>query len=401
MFQKYLYWLNPVPMKPLQFHILALAVAFNLSSALAQTRSSSHYVVIGAFRILDNAVRYTAQANKNGFNAQYAINPVKQLYYVHLLNTDDRSKAFNLLIKIKVETIYKDAWVFSGKLGNEDTVKPTPIVELKTEPNKQPVVTVSPVKDTIKVAPPEVDSTLIKKPVEVKKPKGSPFYIRVVSKEGGKELFGALQLQEPGATRYEAIKSGEIVYLEAPSNKKGLYKVMAQVPGYKQSDLEFPYASTAAEKGSQNETIVTLTVAKAKKGDYIDFNSVHFFKNTSVMQAESENELNGLVNLMKENLKYKIKIHGHCNGTQSRESYTMGTSTKFFAMDPTGNKKQTISSKELSQARAETVKNYLVQQGIDASRIGTKGEGGKIPLYPEGGTLGQYNDRVEVEFVKN
>jgi len=30
-----------------------------------------------------------------------------------------------------------------------------------------------------------------------------------------------------------------------------------------------------------------------------------------------------------------------------------------------------------------------------------KGEGGKVPLYPEGGTLGQYNDRIEVEFVKN
>jgi outer membrane protein OmpA-like peptidoglycan-associated protein len=79
----------------------------------------------------------------------------------------------------------------------------------------------------------------------------------------------------------------------------------------------------------------------------------------------------------------------------------MGTSTEFFALDPKGNKKETITSKELSVARAESVKAYLIQQGIDASRISTKGEGGRVPLYPESGTLGQYNDRVEVEFVKN
>ncbi len=86
---------------------------------------------------------------------------------------------------------------------------------------------------------------------------------------------------------------------------------------------------------------------------------------------------------------------------KSASPYTMGTSTNFFAMDPAANKKETISSKDLSYARAETVRAYLVQQGIENDRITLKGEGGKVPIYPEGGTLGQYNDRVEVEFIKN
>jgi len=55
----------------------------------------------------------------------------------------------------------------------------------------------------------------------------------------------------------------------------------------------------------------------------------------------------------------------------------------------------------LSQRRAEAVKAYLGQKGIDAGRVSTKGEGGSVPLYPEGGTLGQYNDRVEIEFIKH
>lgn len=393
---------------PKAFVFLFLLLSFSFQGT-SQTKES-HYVVIGAFRVVDNAARFTASANRNGFSAQYALQPERKLFYVYLLTTSDKKKAYNFLIKIKVETNYKDAWVYSGKLGTDEVTqpepKPEPKVEPKIEPKIEPVIepVVSPVKkDSVKIETPKIDSSTLKKtePVEVKKPKGKPFYIRVVSKADGKELFGNLQLQEPGATQYQAVKSGEVIYLEAPRNKKGTYNLIAQLPGYKQSSLAFNYSLASTEKGGQNEEIITLNLDKAKKGDYIDFTNVHFFKNTSVMQPESQNELDGLVNLLKENLKYKIKIYGHCNGKQDRETYTLGTSTKFFAMDPKGNKKQTISSKELSEARAETVKAYLVQQGIAADRIATKGEGGKIPLYPEGGTLGQYNDRVEVEFVKN
>ncbi len=392
------------------FKVSLLIFLFAAGLSAQAQNNSSHYVVIGAFKVLDNAARFTTLANKNGFTAMYAINPGRQLYYVYLLDTDDKKKAYNLLIKLKVETVFKDAWVFTGKLGTEELVKIEPKVKPKIEPAKEPVIeaVIETAKDTTKIAPPKIDSTSIKKPieepkpVEVKKPKGKPFYFKVLSADDGKELFGTLQLQESvGASQYQALKSGEIIYIEAPRNKKGSYNIIAQVPGYKQSNVVFSYSAAAAEKGAQNEEIITLTLAKAKKGDYIDFNNVHFFKNTSVMQPESQNELDGLVTLLKENLKYKIKIIGHCNGKQNRETYTIGTSTNFFGMDPKANKKETLSSKELSLARAETVKAYLVQQGIEAARLSAKGEGGKVPLYPEGGTLGQYNDRVEVEFVKH
>jgi len=326
-------------MKFFKVYLAILSFALISFSSLAQS-ANSNYVVIGAFRVLDNAVRYTAAANKNGFTAQYSIHPARNLYYVYILNTANRKQAFNLLIKTKVETNFKDAWVYMGKLGAEDVVKieakPEPVIE----PVKEPVIEI-PVKDTINVTT-KIDSSLIKKPEPVvKKPKGKPFYFKTVSKADGKELFGNLQLQEGvNASQYAAIKSGEIVYLESPKNKKGTYAVTAQLPGYRQANLVFNYSNPTIEKGSQDEGIITLTLDKAKKGDYIDFNNVHFFKNTSILQPESQNELDGLVNLLKENTKYKIKIHGHCNGTRVRESYTLGTSSNFFAMDPTANKKR-------------------------------------------------------------
>jgi outer membrane protein OmpA-like peptidoglycan-associated protein len=391
-------------MKKLLLIVATLSIGF--SQAQQQGDPTTHYVVIGAFRILENAIKLSQLASQNGFPAQYAIQPDRNLYYVYVLSEEDKKKAYNAVIKLKVETNYKDAWVYSGRLGKEESVA----IELKTEPVKPSaeIKIEEPAHDSVavaEIAPPKVDSSKIveakPKPIEIKKPEGKPFYFQLIS-EDGKELSGSVELTESkNATQFQSIKSGEIVYLTTPRNKQGTYSALAIAAGYKETSITFSYEETKTGKGAQNESIISIKLPKAKKGDYIDFKKVSFFKNTSVLQPESQDELDGVVNLMKENAKYKIRIHGHCNGKQDRESYLMGTATNFFAMDPSGNKKITISSKELSLARAETVKAYLIQQGIEASRITTKGEGGKIPLYPEGGTLGQYNDRIEIEFEKN
>lgn len=407
----------------LPFAVLVFALIYLHSPA------QSKYLTIGAFRVLDNAVRFTNEAKRNGFIAQYAFNPERKLYYVYVMNNGDMKTTWNLLMKIRNESIYKDAWIYLGSLGPEQSVaktepKPQPKAEIKTPPQeeakippkeeskpekkielvKEDVIALTqPHKDSVKVVSPKIDSSAIKEIAkETTKPKGKPFYFKVVSKSDGKELKGNIQLQEAvGATRYQLIKTGEIVYLEAPTNKSGAYGIMAQLPGYKETTVTFDYANPSDEKGPQNESIITLEIDNAKKGDYVDFNNVRFFKNTSIMQSSSQSELDALVAVMKENPKYKIKIFGFVNKKNSRETLTMGTSTQFFALDNKANKRATFSAKELSQARAETVKAYLVQQGIEAGRISAKGEGGNVPLYPEDGNSGERNDRVEVEFVKH
>lgn len=398
----------------------ALVLALIYYSVSAQ-ETHSNYVTIGVFRIHENAIRYTEAANKKGLSAQYGLNPERKLYYVYLKNESNLKAAWDYLMTIRSGSDYKDAWVFLGNLETVGAVaktepkeappvvaktepKPEPKVEPVKEPEKPPVVVETPAKDTIKAVVQKIDSSLIKKepPKEAPKPKGKPFYFKIVSKADGKEVKGNIQLMEAvGASQYRLIKSGEVVYIEAPANKKGAYGIVTQIPGFKEGLLTFDYANPGGDKGLQNEDVITLELDKAKKGDYIDFNNVHFFKNTAIMQPDSRSELDALVGLLKENPKYKIKVYGYVNKKQSRESITMGTSTEFFALDNKANKRGIISAKQLSAARAETVKAYLVQQGIEASRISTKGEGGAVPLYAEDGTLGERNDRVEVEFVKH
>jgi outer membrane protein OmpA-like peptidoglycan-associated protein len=273
----------------------------------------------------------------------------------------------------------------------------------KTPPVKKPLKKPTPVKeDVVVVAPPAKEAVKKIDSSSNKKPKGKPYYFKVLRKEDGKEIFGYLQLQEAvGAKQFQLVKSGEIVYLEKPLNRRGTYSVAALLPGYRQRSLIFRYFNPPIAAGTKNEEIVTLTLEKARAGDYIDFNNLHFFKNTSIMRPVSQAELDEVVNLLKENQRYKIKVYGYCNGRQDRESYTMGSSTNFFAMDPKKNRKEKISSKELSIARAQNVKAYFVKQGVDPSRINTKGVGGKVALYAESGAMGQYNDRIEIQFVKN
>ena len=120
-------------MKIFKVCLVVLSVALIPISSHAQN-SNTHYVVIGAFRQLENAARFTATATTNGFAAQYAIQPARQLYYVYLLSTQDKKEAYNLLIKIKVETDYKDAWVFTGVLGKEEISQPVVAEPAKEQP---------------------------------------------------------------------------------------------------------------------------------------------------------------------------------------------------------------------------------------------------------------------------
>jgi outer membrane protein OmpA-like peptidoglycan-associated protein len=208
-------------------------------------------------------------------------------------------------------------------------------------------------------------------------------------------------LTSPKATQYQAFPLNKIVYIKAPSS--GVLSAVVAAPGYKEMGKAINYedpAASSAEIGTQQEAIISFPLVRVKLGDYVEFANVHFFPNTAILQPEAKNELDGFVDLMKENLKYKIKIHGHCNGKKSRDITSKGNSTNFFAPDP-ANLKETASAKKLSEYRAQIVKDYMVSQGIEASRIGVKGEGGNQMVYLSNSSHAARNDRVEIEVSKS
>jgi outer membrane protein OmpA-like peptidoglycan-associated protein len=383
------------------YTLLFLMICAFLRVSAQDKPETNHYVVIGVFAKLNNAERLTDKANQQGFNAQYAINPHKNWNYVYLLQTTDKRKAYAFTIRLRAETEYKDAWVFSGQLGNgQAVVVEEPPVEKPVEKPIEPVLILPVVKDSVVVEDPVIETPVVEAPV-VKKPAGKPFLFKLENQSDGTPVTGEIHVQESSnATTYQAFKANEIVYIEAPKNARGNYVITTQAAGFQPVSVILSYKEPSPETGPEGEAIIPLELGRVKRGDYIDFTNVRFFRNSSILDPVSQNELDGLVDLMKESTGYKIRVHGHCNGTNDKEGSILGSSTNFFALDPSKNKIGKFSAKELTTERAATVKAYLVSQGIDASRIDTKGEGGKIPLYPGGGTLAQYNDRVEIEITK-
>ena len=386
-------------MKKLLFAVVLVVSAGQLFAQGAN--NPKYYVTIGAFRSEDNAKRLTEAAKKKNYNAIYALNKTRGLHYVYVLATADKREAFRLQIRLRATTEFKDAWVFMGQLGDDGAIEEKPIVEEK--PVEEKPLIIVPVVDSVRI---KAQQDSIRKAAEAAKPKpkppGNPFKFRLFSQESGAEVMGEVHVQESSnATRYQVFPANQVVYIEAPRNREGTYTLVTQAAGYKPIKTIMSYRTPGGTQGAEGEQIVELPLAKAKRGDYIDFTAVKFFKNSSILEPASQNELDGLVSLMKEETAFKIRIHGHVNGKISRDAILIGKSTEFFKQVPENQLKKNTTASQLSTERAEVVKRYLVSQGIPADRIKTKGEGGKIPLYPEGGTLGIYNDRVEVEIIKH
>jgi outer membrane protein OmpA-like peptidoglycan-associated protein len=78
----------------------------------------------------------------------------------------------------------------------------------------------------------------------------------------------------------------------------------------------------------------------------------------------------------------------------------MGDGSKnFFSL--TGTKEGVGSAKKLSEERGNTIKAYLIDNGIDATRMEVRGWGGKKPIHDKMSNRAQENVRVEIEIADN
>lgn len=93
-------------------------------------------------------------------------------------------------------------------------------------------------------------------------------------------------------------------------------------------------------------------------------------------------------------------LHGHTNGNARGKIISMGEDQNFFSIN--GDVKEGYgSAKELSRKRAETIKNWLVANGIDANRIEITAWGGKRMIHDRHSNRAKHNVRVEVEVLED
>lgn len=154
------------------------------------------------------------------------------------------------------------------------------------------------------------------------------------------------------------------------------FRLSVEKTGYAFQNLDI---NLPASTGQSQALTRTVRMSKLRVGTRRVLRNIYFSFDKATFKDESYTELNKLEAMMSQNLNMQIEISGHT--------------------DKIGG---TAYNKDLSQRRANAVKNYLVNKGIDSRRVSAVGYGEAQPLASnddekEGREL---NRRVEFRVIK-
>lgn len=379
-----------------------------------------NYVVIGAFRVYKNAMRFTAHAHKDlKMDAKFEMNPHRKLYYVYVLSTEDQTLAINEAKRLREESEFRDTWVYFGNLGERALAAGDiggvgqdihPVTSEKIQAVQQ--------ADIRGVAAGSTESTGVAVPVSAPSHNvGSTTddKMRSLDDEAGKRYFFKVYRASDQTT-----VEGDVDAIDTQKTKKiGTYKsnVPVKLPnsnlsqisfvcdvfGYRKVQRDIDYANPEGEDITTDEAgavVVPFELMRLQKGDIAVMYNVYFFKDAAIMRPESRYEVNSLLEMLNENVKYRIKLHGHTNGNAAGKIISMSKkSENFFSLHDTH--EGIGSAKQLSEDRASVIRRYMISNGIDPSRIEIKAWGGKRAIHDKHSSRAQENVRVEVEILED
>jgi outer membrane protein OmpA-like peptidoglycan-associated protein len=165
---------------------------------------------------------------------------------------------------------------------------------------------------------------------------------------------------------------------------------------YKIKCTAFGYKNAVQTITVDHTSSLELLLEPFKEGDNFIMKSIYFFPNTYALKKVSSEELQKLLQYLLANENVSIEIQGHTNG-----DHRIARNKAYSALGEEWNFEG--SAKTLSQKRAETIKNYLKDNGIKSERLEAKGYGGKKPIIkdPQTNEEGQLNIRVEMVILKS
>jgi outer membrane protein OmpA-like peptidoglycan-associated protein len=390
-----------------------------------------NYVVIGAFSKQTNAIRFTDHAQKDlKLDAKFEMNVRRNLYYVYVLNTDDLAVAVQEARRLRAESEFTDTWVYRGSF---DGTGPEPIVitptvqakpeEVKPEEAKTPETSPVTTEQDAAIAavattegPKTEDSSAAVTPEGTEVPvetsaapddskEGTKFLFKVSRATDLKRIRGDVDVIDVDRSRKMATYKGNLaVKVSSPQNKSGKMALVCEVFGYRKVQREINYndpeVDTDIIRDATGSIVVPFELTRLKKGDIAVMYNVYFFKDAAVMRPESRYEVNSLLDMLNENTNYRITIHGHTNGNAAGKIISMNNDTQnFFSLTDT--KEGFGTAKELSEQRAEIIRDYLVNNGVAANRMEIKAWGGKKPIHDKMSQRAQENVRVEIEILQD
>lgn len=406
-------------MKTLKF--FALVGIFSVLFAIQPTATArpeqvnldepQNYVVIGAFKIHRNAVRFSDHAQKLSLNAKYEKNVNRNLYYVYVLQTADRAAAIAEANRLRSESEFTDSWVYSGSFTKETAPAAVVLRSVDVNPVTEEKI------ETVQPKDPEPVATTVSNTPETTTPTeqatsqsiddggtGKNFFFKLYRATDNDVVQGDVSAIDVDRTRKMGTYKGNApVKVADPLSKTDSVLLVCEVFGYRKSQRNIYYnepSGEGIETDANGAVVVPFELIRLKKGDIAVMYHVYFYKDASIMRPESRYEVESLLKMLNENKNYRIRIHGHTNGGASGKIISKPKDgDNFFSL--TGSVEGFGTAKKLSEERAEIIRDFLLKEGIDPKRMETKAWAGKRPIYDKLSSRAQENVRVEIEILQD
>lgn len=152
------------------------------------------------------------------------------------------------------------------------------------------------------------------------------------------------------------------------------YALYVTAPDYLFQSLNFNYESNP----NPQPVVIDILLDKTNAGATAVLNNIFFDFDKYELQEKSKTELNNVIKFLKEKPSIKVEIGGHTDSDGSA-----------------------AYNKQLSLKRAQSVVSYLVEKGINKSRLTEKGYGADNPIKENNSEENkQANRRIEFKIIQ-
>jgi outer membrane protein OmpA-like peptidoglycan-associated protein len=360
----------------------------------------NYYVVVGAFSTDGNAKEFKTQLPGLSSDTAYAMATDNGIVHLYVLRTtsEEAARAKSMQLQRTIEDNNRIADNPSESITVvSSNVSDSPERGVHANQISQPA---SPLVSDASSAKASASEGGIGMPAVKSRSKMFKFTIQ---DHRGQEMPGKIHFvdfaRERDLASYQASTYTEIIN---PGSNADMALVCG-IFGYKFTEKHIDYINPASMEGTYKDEsgawVIPYKLERLEKGDVSVMYNVSFHKDAVIMLPQSQSDLDELVRMMKENLNYEITIHGHCNGKNDRKITALNYTNSYF--DIHSSKPVYGTAKELSAMRADAVKQYLIDNGIDKKRLKTYAWGGRYMLAEPKSAYAKLNDRIEIEIRKD
>lgn len=368
------------------FFITAACIAAILSSPMIAS-SQHYYVVVGAFAADENASEFKGSIPGQESDTIYTLSNNDALQF-YLLKTSDKASAMRKTMQLRSAI---ESWQIENSASQT--------VSAADETMGQDANAKDASSSSGSAGAGVANAGAVPSP-----PVGKYFKFRIESPEG-KPLPGQVyHIDFEEGRELASYKTDTFIDLLRPGQTNEPMAIICSRFGYKEVEKYIDYADPKATDreayvDAQGAWVIPYKLERVEAGDVSVMYNVSFYKDAAIMRKPSQTDLDELVTMMHKNPYYEITVHAYCNGKNKREITAMGSERNYF--DVAGAVQLTGSAKDLTALRAEAVRSYLVDNGIDPQRVKTFSWGGSDMLVRADSPQADINDRIEIEFRRD